>query len=202
MIVPILIWLGSLLSAAGTVPYILATVKGRVKPRLVTWLTWALLTGLAGGAALSAHQFGSAVFALIGTAATGSVVLVGLHYGDREFTKLDLLCMVIVAIGLVLWLVLDSPALAVWAAIVVDFVGLVPTLRHAWEKPQEESAITFAMVCAGGALTSAAVVSNGDLAVTALGYPFYVAASTGIAAAIIKFRQIILENKIQTEYNH
>jgi len=50
----------------------------------VTWLTWALLTGVAGAASLSAAQLGAAVFALLGTVATTAVVVAGLRFGDRS----------------------------------------------------------------------------------------------------------------------
>jgi hypothetical protein len=44
----------SLIAAPGTVPYISVTIRGNTKPRIVTWLTWARLTGVAGAASLSA----------------------------------------------------------------------------------------------------------------------------------------------------
>jgi hypothetical protein len=80
--------LGSLIAVAGTVPYIIETIRGNTKPRIVTWLTWALLTGVAGAASMSAGQLGAAVFALLGTLATSSVVVAGLRYGDRSLRDL------------------------------------------------------------------------------------------------------------------
>ena len=77
--------LGSLVAVAGTVPYVIETIRGNTKPRIVTWLTWALLTGVAGAASLSAGQLGGAVFALLGTVATSAVVVAGLRFGDRSF---------------------------------------------------------------------------------------------------------------------
>ena len=75
----------SLIAAPGTVPYISVTIRGNTKPRIVTWLTWARLTGVAGAASLSAGHLGSAVFA-VGTVATSSVVVAGLRNGDRSVT--------------------------------------------------------------------------------------------------------------------
>ena len=66
--------LGSLIAVAGIVPYVIETIRGNTKPRMVTWLTWALLTGVAGAASLSAGQLGAALFALLGTVATSSSV--------------------------------------------------------------------------------------------------------------------------------
>lgn len=181
--------LGSLLAAAGTVPYMFETIRGKTKPRIVTWLTWAMLTGVAGAASLSAGQVGGAVFALLGTVATGSVVVTGLRFGDRSFGRLDIACMAVVLVGLVLWLTLHNPGFAVWAAIVIDFVGLVPTLVHAWTDPTEETARTFACVGAGGLIASAAIAAGGSVSVAALGYPLYAGVSMGTVTAIIVVRR-------------
>ena len=181
--------LGSLIAVAGTVPYIIETIRGHTKPRIVTWLTWALLTGVAGAASLSAGQLGAAVFALLGTIATTSVVVTGLRYGDRSFTTLDLGCLAGVLAGLLLWLSLDNPVFAVWAAILIDFAGLVPTLVHAWKQPAAETASAFVCVGLGGLITSAAIASGGSFSVAGLGYPLYAAVSMGTVATIIVIRR-------------
>lgn len=181
--------LGSLIAVAGTVPYIIETIRGNTKPRIVTWLTWALLTGIAGAASMSAGQLGAAVFALLGTVATSSVVVAGLRYGDRSFTRLDLACLAGVLLGLVLWLSLDNPIFAIWTAILIDFVGLVPTLVHAWKQPMAETASAFVCVGVGGLITSAAIASGGSFSVAALGYPLYAAVSMATVASIIVIRR-------------
>ena len=181
--------LGSLIAVAGTVPYIIETIRGNTKPRIVTWLTWALLTGVAGAASMSAGQLGAAVFALLGTVATSSVVVAGLRYGDRSFTRLDLACLAGVLLGLVLWLSLDNPIFAIWTAILIDFVGLVPTLVHAWKQPMAETASAFVCVGVGGLITSAAIASGGSFSVAALGYPLYAAVSMATVASIIVIRR-------------
>jgi hypothetical protein len=181
--------LGSLIAAAGTAPYVVETVRGHTRPRIVTWATWAVLTAVAGAASLSADQVGGAVFALLGTVATTAVVAAGLRYGDRSITALDVACLIGVLVGLVLWLTLRNPAVAVWAAIVIDFVGLLPTLVHAWTQPRAETASTFACIGAGGIITSAAVAAGGAFSMPALGYPLYVAVSTCTVTAIILLRR-------------
>ena len=181
--------LGSLIAVAGTIPYIVETIRGNTKPRIVTWLTWALLTGVAGAASLSAGQFGGAVFALLGTVATSAVVVAGLRYGDRSFTTLDLACLAGVLLGLLLWLSLDNPIFAIWAAILIDFVGLVPTVVHAWKQPTAETVSAFVCVGAGGLITSAAIASGGSISVAALGYPLYAAISMATVASIIVIRR-------------
>jgi hypothetical protein len=185
----LLIALGGIISAAGTIPYIIETIQGKTHPRVVTWLTWSLLTGLAGFAAWSDGQAGSALFALLGSAATGAVAITGLRYGDRSFGPIDIACAAMVVAGLVLWQVFQSPALAVWIAITVDLVGFVPTFIHAWHKPEEETASSYILIGVGGSTTVLATLVSGALGVTALGYPCYVTLSMIAIVSVIFARQ-------------
>jgi hypothetical protein len=185
----LLIVFGSLLAASGTVPYVIATVKRQTKPRLVTWATWALLTGLASASAFSDGKLAGGIFALLGALSTGAIVVAGLRYGDRSLEKLDIICLGGVAAGFVLWPLLHSPAVGVLAAIIIDFVGLVPTVRHAWEEPGEETWITYALVGVGGSLAVLPVFLHQTLTVTSIGYPVYAAVSLGSLAVVIVSRR-------------
>jgi hypothetical protein len=181
--------LGSVIAAGGTFPYVLETIRGKAKPRIVTWLTWALLTGLASAAAFADGQVAAGVFALLGMLATATITVVGLRYGDRSYGRLDIVCMASVIVGLVLWQVFNSPAIGVWAAIIIDFVGLVPTYKHAWQAPHEETTMTYVLVFIGGMLTTGSVIAAGGSSVTALGYPLYTALSLGVIVGIIMYRK-------------
>jgi len=182
-----LIVLSTALGASATIPYIAETIRRHTKPRIVTWLTWSLLTAVAGAASASTHDYPSAAFSLIGTVVTAAVVLAGLRYGDRDFALLDAAALTLVAVGLVLWQVLDIPGIAVVAACVIDFIGLVPTLVHSWRAPQEETALTYGLIAAGG--VCAALAAWGTWTVTAVAYPIYVAMSMGGCWAIVLVRR-------------
>jgi hypothetical protein len=178
-----LVVLSTLLSAASTVPYLVATAKRQTQPRVVTWLTWALLTAVGGAASASVGDYPSAAFSFIGTLVTSAVVVAGLRYGDRAFGRLDIACFVLVVAGFGLWLILDVPGIAVGAACVIDFIGLVPTLAHAWRSPHEETAVTYALIAVGGGAATAA--AWGTWTVTAVAYPLYVLVSMAACWAIV-----------------
>jgi hypothetical protein len=192
-----LVVLSTLLSAASTVPYLIATAKRQTRPRVVTWLTWALLTAVGGAASASVGDYPSAAFSFIGTVVTSAVVIAGLRYGDRTFGRLDLLCFVLVVVGFGLWLLLDVPGIAVGAACVIDFIGLVPTLAHAWRSPHEETAVTYALIAAGGGAATAA--AWGTWTVTAVAYPLYVLASMAVCWAIVVLRNTRLATATEQE---
>ena len=178
-----LVVISTCLSASSSVPTIRDTVRRRSQPRVVTWLTWSLLTGVAGAASLSSGDYPAAAFSLIGTLTTAAVAIAGLRYGDRSIGRLDVVCLALVAAGFVLWRVFNHAGIAVLAACVIDGIGLVPTLVHAWRRPREETPSTYALIAAAGGC--ATLAAWGTWTVTAVAYPLYVLVSMGACWAII-----------------
>jgi uncharacterized membrane protein len=86
----------------------------------------------------------------------------------------------------VLWLVFNSPALAVVATIAIDVVGALPTLKHSWQKPHEETAITFLGGCIGALCT---ILAATNWQITAIAYPVYLTVMNGAFALVIVARR-------------
>ena len=170
MIRAILVVLSSVLSIVAVWQYIFETVKGRTKPRIVSWFTWSLLTGIAAFASWSDHQYPAAILAASAMIETLLVVIVGFRYGDRKFTRLDVVCQTSALLGLAAWWFFDSPEIAVLATVVVDFVGSIPTFVHSWKSPHEETWSAF-LLSALGAL--ATILAAQKWQVTAVAYPAY-----------------------------
>jgi hypothetical protein len=178
----ILIILSGILTLVSVVPYLRAIIKGTTKPRVVTWLVWSILTGIAAAATFSDGQYPTAILLTFATIATLSVVVVGWHRGDKKIERLDIACLIAAFAGIVLWQVFNAPAIAVIATIAIDFVGGIPTLIHAWKKPHEETAITFFLWASAG-LCTLIVVSHWT--VTSAAYPLFLVAMNIIIATII-----------------
>jgi hypothetical protein len=181
-----LIIASSLISVSASAPYIVEVLRGKTKPRVVSWLTWTMLTAIAGAASLADHQYPAAILSFCSAFSTGLIVVLGLRYGDRKFTSLDIVCQAAALAGLALWLLLDSPVAAVLTMVTIDLVGCVPTIVHSWHKPYEETWIAFAMSSLAAALTLAAV--NSGWQVTAVAYPIYLVLANIILAAVIIVR--------------
>lgn len=176
----------SLLGTASAVPCIRATLRGTAQPPLVMWATWCALTALAGFASASSGDYPSAVFALVGTLATGAVVVIAFRAGDRAFSALDAVCVALLVPGLVVWQTLHAPQVAVLTACLIDLVGVISALPTLWRRPDQQPTSTFALICAGG--LCAALAAWGSWSITALAYPIYVAVSTG-AMALLTLRR-------------
>lgn len=174
----------AVISVFSTLPYILDIVKSKTKPNIVSWFTWTLLTAIATSATFAAHEPRTALLTLGGTVATAAVVVFGLKYGVAKFGKFDILCQVFAVLGLVFWLIFNSPTIGIIVPLGVDFIALLPTLKHAWQKPFEETWLTFTIGTAAAILT---ICSLSTYSLNSLVYPLYLAVANAVIVAVIFF---------------
>jgi membrane-associated HD superfamily phosphohydrolase len=182
----VFIVISSILLIVNVLPYLRDVYRRKTKPRVVSWLNWSLLTVIACAASFSDHQYASAILALIASLETLSVVILGLKYGDRHITPFDIACQIGAVIGLILWLIFNSPSVAIIASLTIDFIVGLPTLKHAWGKPHEETAITFFMSSLAAVFTLLAVSSN---KITAIALPIYLILANLLIFVIIVGRE-------------
>jgi hypothetical protein len=181
--------IGALLATISTLPYIIDIIKRRTKPNIVSWITWTMLTGIAMAAAFAAREPRTAILMLGSTVCTFAVVVLGLRYGIAKFSPFDGLCQLGAVVGLVLWLIFNSPSIAIIAAVTIDFIGMLPTLRHSWLEPQEETWQTFVIGIVAPLFT---IVSLEAFNVASLLYPIYlVLANSAIVFAVIYRRKLL-----------
>lgn len=159
------------LTIMSAVPYIRDILRGTTKPNLVSWITWSLLTGVATAAAISAGENVAAMFTGAATIETTLIVLLGLRKGYVRYTRFDAFCQIGAIVGIVLWQLFSSPAIGVVAAVVIDFIGALPTFRHSWLLPSEETWQAYAIAAVGGAFAIGALE---DLNWVSLPYALYI----------------------------
>jgi hypothetical protein len=149
--------LAAIVTLAGVVPYLRDILRGKTRPSLVSWITWTLLTGIATAAELAAHEYITAIFTGSAFLETASVVVLGLRHGYVKYTRFDVICQLAAVVGIILWQIFNSPAIGVLASVAIDFIGALPTFRHSWLKPSEETWTAYAFSSLGGVLAIAAL---------------------------------------------
>ena len=166
-----LVFIAAIITILSPLPYILDSLRGKTHPNLVTWFTWTLLNAITAAAAWSSGARQTAVFMTAAAIATFSIVLAGLRYGLKRYTKFDIYCQIIALAGLAIWLITHLPASAIAINVAIDFVGLLPTIRHAWKSPQAETWQTFMLAMIAGALT---LISIQHYSFVSLASPIYI----------------------------
>ncbi len=178
--------IGGFLSIAAVAPYIRDVIARKTKPRIVSWFNWSLLTGIATAAAIADKQYPSAVLTATGALATMLVVIFGLRCGDRKFEVFDVLCQLGALTGLILWVIFKQPWVAITATVVIDFIATLPTLKHAWQKPHEETLSAFTLSMIGGIFT---LLATTQARISGLLFPVYIVFINATLVAILKGRR-------------
>ena len=166
----IFIIISSIFASTSSFPYARDVYRKKSKPREVSWFIWGLLGAIAGAASFSDHQYSSAVLSVWVTIVTWTIVALGLRYGDKSFKLLDIVCLTGALVGLVLWWLFNSPAIAIIASLAIDFVAGIPTYIHSWQKPHEETTSAYLL----GLFASAfSLLAAREISVTAIAVPIY-----------------------------
>ncbi|MGL5930686.1 MAG: hypothetical protein ACRCY8_17290 [Dermatophilaceae bacterium] len=152
-------WIAALGYAALIVPYAWATRQRRsgVEPQRVSWLIWSALSVFTLYAQISA---GSPIEAITVTAVLSvlPLIVVAASLGNRSldwgWTRTNLVCAVLGAIGVAVWASWSGdPLWAVVLGVAVGTVAIVPTWRSAWREPWREQHGPYAGLAATGLLT-------------------------------------------------
>jgi hypothetical protein len=144
------------------------------------------LAAIAALAQAAAHEYRSAIFTGLVTIQACSVVMLGLKYGYAKYSVFDWVCQAGALAGLLLWWWFNSPTIAIIAAVSIDLVGALPTVRHSWLKPNEETAISYVLSALAAFL---AILALTDYNFNSLLYALYLFVADGTIAGILIVRQ-------------
>lgn len=166
-------------------PYIVDTLRGRTRPNVVTWFTWSIINAINTAAAFTSGSWQTGVYSLCGLVATGTIVGLGLRNGLKHYTRFDAACQVAALLGIPLWLLTSRPEAAVLVILAVDFAGGLPTLRHAWRAPHEETLQTFAYSALAASLL---LLGLEHITLIAVAMPLYILLFDSAVAGTILWR--------------
>jgi hypothetical protein len=189
----ILTIIGPLIVTIGFIPYLRATARGSVRPRIASWATWSLVTGIATVAALTQRAYTSAVLTGIATGIELSILAMALRRGDYAYNWVDGVSQAISLLGICAWLLSKDATFAIIFNIVADGFGAVPTFYHAWIAPHEEAWQSFIL---GGIGSAVSLLAVGSISFVAAGFPIYLTVVGLTLGLNIYFRQRVVPGKI------
>lgn len=184
--------IASIISIVSYIPYIRDILKNQTKPHIFSWFLWALLTGIAFIAQLI--EGGGVGAWVTGTAAVMCLVITILAFsrGEKHITLFDWICFIGAILGIAVWLTTENPLYAVIMVTIIDIVAFIPTYRKAFYKPQEETALTFALDSIRFIL---AIIALESLNLTTWLYPASVALTDGLFVVWLLVRRKQLDTK-------
>lgn len=145
---------------------------GKTKPHRFTYFVWTLITAISFfGQSISGAGPGAWVMGLTVLACFGIFIL-SFKYGEKEIVLADWLALSGALIALFSWIITRSPTIAAILISLTDALALVPTIRKSFQKPYDETAISY---FAGGLQFAISLLAIRTFSIATAFYPASIA---------------------------
>jgi hypothetical protein len=124
-------------------PYMWDVFKGKTKPHPYSWFIWGLLTGIIFALQVTNDAGAGSYVTLTVTVLSFVISGMGFKSSRKDITTLDTICFISALLATALWLFAHQPTLSMIILVSIDLFGFAPTIRKAWNKPHEETLLTW-----------------------------------------------------------
>jgi hypothetical protein len=170
----------------GGLTYAWAVIKKRARPNPVTWFFWSLTPMIVFAAQISEHIGWSAAmtFALGFSPLIVFVLSLKDNLNRSQLTPATITCGVLAAIGVMLWLTTNNPALAILFSILADIFGSIPTVIKAYKNPKSEVAFPYFLSSASMVITLLTITK---WSLPSYGFPIYIFLINALIFSLVYF---------------
>jgi hypothetical protein len=129
----------------GYTPYVIDTIKGKTRPHIFSWFTWAFVTFIIFALQVLGHG-GAGTYTTLATAILCTVIFIlGLRNGKRDITKFDTVTFIISLIATGIWILAKQPVISILLIVTINTLANLPTIRKSWHDPNSETLFTWEM---------------------------------------------------------
>ncbi len=169
------------------IPYILAIIRGKVKPHQFTWLIWSIMNGIM---VLSQYLEGARASILISAIffVTSTIqFLLSLKYGVRDSSKYDRLLLALALMTIVAWLLTRNNAVAIWLTVLIDVFATAMLVLKLRKHPGSEP-FNLWFIATLAFVFAALAVANKPFGILYLRPIYGVLSDVVVLAAIVYFK--------------
>lgn len=138
--------IGSIIAMIGGLSYLIATIKGKVKPNKVSFLMWSFAPLIAFAAQIKEGvSFYLALITFIAGIEPLSIFIASFFNKNAKWkiNGFDLFCGAMSILGLILWQVTKTVNIAIIFSIIADGMASLPTIIKSYKNPETEMAWTY-----------------------------------------------------------
>ena len=179
--------IAGILALVGYIPYIYTTVRGKTRPNKATWIIWTVIGGLIAFSYLFEGDKNTIWLPLGYFIGPLIVAILSFRYGYSKWSKLDIACLVVGALSIIPWIILDNAIFTLLINVFIDATGAVPTLVKTYFEPETEDLTAWLIFFVANTLEVFAIEQWNLAAI----YPLYLF----ILAGLIVF--FIMKNKVK-----
>jgi hypothetical protein len=179
--------IGTLIGAAGSLAYLVDTVKGKIRPNRVSFLLWSIAPFIAFAAQI---KQGVGLESLM-TFSTGFLPLTTFiasfvnKKAEWKITRFDLVCGALSILGLILWLITKVGNIAITFSILADGLAAIPTIVKAYKYPDTELAWPWIATVFGVVLT---LLTLSEWTFANSGFIIYILLIDALIFILVQFR--------------
>ncbi|MFA7315507.1 MAG: hypothetical protein WC059_01740 [Candidatus Paceibacterota bacterium] len=119
--------------------YIVSIFKGESKPNRATWWIWSFMGLVIGISYFFSGAENTIWVPLVEFLGPLSIAILSIKYGEGGLDdRTDLICIAGAVVSIVLWIIFDSPLIALITNLVVDSFALIPTIKKSFLRPEGE----------------------------------------------------------------
>lgn len=151
----VFIYVGVTLAFAGSLNYLLDTLRGKVQPNRVTFLMWGVVPLIA---YIAQQQKGVGIQSLmtLSVALQPLLIFLASFFNKKAQWKLkpfDFVCGGFSLLGLLLWIYTKEGNIAIFFSILADSMAALPTIIKSYQHPESESYWAYITASINGFLT-------------------------------------------------
>ena len=195
-------WLSAIATAISVLalfPYLLSTLRGAIRPHVMSWTIWGITTSIVFWAQ---REAGGGVGAWpVGFSAVVAFLIALTAYtkrSDLRIVRADWAFFLTALAAIPLWYVTNSPLIAVLLVTTVDMLGFGPTLRKAYDLPYSESLLFFCMIVVRNILVLLALESY---SLTTTLFPAAIGSMAAVVATVVVARRIRVKQESKQRAN-
>lgn len=181
--------IGAAIASYGVVRYVIGILKHGTKPRMASWVAWGTGNLVFTIAAFAEHSYVGAAINAVATLANLIVIGASIYkkVEGRPSDIIDWTCLVssVICVGAII----VAPGDMLFGAIfgmLANAAATIPTVRHAWTKPNEETWQLFAANGTAGALSLISIITmDGFMLETTAGPLMTVVGSSSLVMIVL-----------------
>lgn len=165
------------------IPFIIAILKGKAKPSIITWTVWSIVNLLLLKSYYDSGAHNTLWVPIAFFAGDVIICLLSFKYGERIVTTLDKIVIGLTAINIfVIILFSYNHSLVLGLSVATLFIGGLPTIKKSWLRPQNENRLVWTMFGIAAILNLISIEDWSRIAIVA--HPMYVF-SIDVTVAVI-----------------
>ena len=162
-------------------------------PNRATWFTWAALGTVTAASYVASGATDTAWFAIAYAVGFIAIALLSIKYGEGGFTWTDRACLIGALLSAVMWWKFNTPEVALYATLAIDFFGAIPTLKKSWLEPKKENRLAWSVTAIATGLNVLALNWR-TATLPLLIYPLYMLMVNGTIVALLYRKNFLAKN--------